>query len=93
MTERLHEYFQKLEALAAPKATRIITGLVEGEVTTELGDVDLDLVELPACNSKRDLHKTFLAEIGWDVKVDSKGQMSYKRASNTSAVEAEEAIS
>ena len=95
MTQRLHEYFQKLEALAAPRATRIVTGLVEGEVTTELRDVDSDLVELPACNSKRDLHKTFLAEIGWDVKVDSKGRMSYQRASNTvtSTVEAEEAIS
>jgi hypothetical protein len=53
MTERLHEYFKHLEALAAPRATRLVTGLCNGLLTTELKDSDCELVELPACHSKQ----------------------------------------
>jgi hypothetical protein len=52
MTEKLHEYFKRLEALGAPRATRLVTSLVNGVVTTELKDSDVELIELPACHVK-----------------------------------------
>jgi hypothetical protein len=84
MTERLHEYFKHLQALGAPRATRLVTDLCDGVVTTELKDADTELVELPACHSKRALYRSFNEEIGWAVTFDNKSRMtSQTEAVNT----------
>jgi hypothetical protein len=76
MTKRLHEDFKHLQELGAPRATRIVTGLCDGIVTTELKDADTKLVELPACHSKRALYWSFNKEIGWAVTFDNKSRMT-----------------
>jgi hypothetical protein len=50
-TEKLHNYFKRLQSLGAPRATRLVTSLANGVVTTELKDSDVELIKLPACQS------------------------------------------
>lgn len=71
----LHDYFFALNALGAPRATRLITTLTAEKVTTELKDADAELVELPSCHSKRSLYNSYLAEMGWQCKYDNKSRV------------------
>ena len=76
--ELLHDYFFSLNALAAPRATKLVTGLsADGRhVSVELKDADADLVELPSCHSKRSLYHSYLAEVGWKCTYDNKSRMT-----------------
>jgi hypothetical protein len=76
MTERLHGYFKHLQELGAPRSTRLVSDLSQGLVSTELRDANVELIELPACNSKRALFRTFLAELGWQMTFDKKGRVT-----------------
>ena len=74
--DSLHEYFAGLNALGAPRATRIVTDLSADKTTvnTELKDADTELVELPACHSKRALYRSYLDSVGWTLAFDSKSR-------------------
>jgi hypothetical protein len=78
--EKLNEYFFSLSKLGAPRATKIVTGLSvdKGTVTTELKHQDVDLIELPACHTKRSLYQSFLLENDLEVSFDNKSRMSSK---------------
>lgn len=70
--ELLHVFFNSLEQLGNPRATRLIrhkTG------RTELRDTDDELVELPSCHSKRSLYARYLQDSGWSVKLDAKSRV------------------
>ena len=74
--DKLFAYFDGLLTQGAPQATKLVMQLsADGQtVNCELKDADADLVELPACYSKRALYRTFLAEHGWGVTFDNKSQ-------------------
>ena len=72
----LHEFFFALNALGAPRATRIVTSLTADKVATELKDADTDLVELPSCHSKRSLYNSYLADVGWQCTYDNKSRVT-----------------
>ena len=73
---KLFDYFFVLMKQGAPRATKLVAQLAaDGKtVVNELKDADADLVELPACNSKRALYRTFLFENGWDVGFDNQSR-------------------
>jgi hypothetical protein len=87
MTKKLHEYFQRLQELGQPRATKIVSNLANDVVKTDLKYVDTDLVELPACQSKRVLYRSFLAELGWAVSFDDKSRKVSQLPLDSSAVE------
>jgi hypothetical protein len=74
----LNEYFFSLSRLGQPRATKIIRQLSPSgdTVMVELKATDNDLIELPACHTKRALYRTFLQENGWEVAFDNKSRMS-----------------
>lgn len=75
--EALHEYLFSLTKLGTPRATKLITDLtVDGTVSTELKDADPDLIELPFCNSKRQLYKSYIQLRGFEVSYDSKSRQT-----------------
>ena len=82
MEDKLNEYFFSLSRLGQPRATKIVRGLSadKNEVTTELKDADVDLIELPACHTKRALYRSFLYENGWEVTFDNKSRMETSTA-------------
>ena len=77
--EALHECLFSLTKLGAPRATKPMTDLLsDGTVSTELKDADPELIELPFCNSKRQLYKSHLLSRGFDVGCDSKSRQTTK---------------
>jgi hypothetical protein len=87
--EKLHEYFQRLQELGQPRATKIVTNLANNVIKTDLKYVDTDLVELPACQSKRALYRSFVNELGWSVSFDNKSRKVSEVQVNNSMVEEE----
>jgi hypothetical protein len=80
MTETLHDYFKNLQALGAPRATRLVTKLSQGLVASELRDANSELtIEVSACHSRRALYRSFLAELVWTMTFDSKGRVTSQR--------------
>ena len=74
----LHAYFLSLQALGAPRATRLVSTISadKQKVNTELRDADVDLVELPSCHRKRALYRGFLLSQGWQAKFDNKSRQT-----------------
>ena len=75
-TDKLWQYFYGLMTQGTPRATKLVANLAaDGKtVTQELKDADAEVVELPACYSKRHIYRSFLAEHGWDVTFDNKSR-------------------
>jgi hypothetical protein len=71
-------FFDQMEELGAPRATRLVRDFSGTSTATELRDADAALVELPACYTKRHLWRRFLLDNGWDVVLDSKGRTTEK---------------
>jgi hypothetical protein len=71
---QLVTFFSQMEEMGCPRATQIVRNFSEGTATTELRH-DQDLIELPACYSKRHLWRRFLLDNGWEVKMDNKSRM------------------
>jgi len=79
----LDTFFEEMESLALPRATRIVRTFVKDEgqdadheqdlVVETLRDADEDIVELPASFTKRSLYKRFMLEHGWVLKVSATG--------------------
>lgn len=77
--ESLHEYFQRLRLLGAPRATLLIRSIVGNKTTTDLKSSE-EVIELPACTSKRSLYRSYLRDHGWEVQLDNIGrEVSRKR--------------
>jgi hypothetical protein len=72
--QALHQYFESLSKLGAPRSTGVVTSLVTDKVVTELKDADTELVELPACHSKQSLYRSFLLECGWEVALTTRAE-------------------
>jgi hypothetical protein len=76
LQEKLNGYFQHLSQLGAPRATQLVAGFSKDGTeagTAELGD-DADVIELPACHSKRAIYRSFLQTQGWTIQYDHKGR-------------------
>jgi hypothetical protein len=77
LQEKLNGYFQLLSQLGGPRATRLVArfsnhGTGAGGAT-KLRD-DADVIELPACHSKRAIYWSFLQSQGWTTQYDHKGR-------------------
>jgi hypothetical protein len=53
-------------------------------------NTDVELIELPACQSKRSLYRSFLHEQGWTVSFDSKSRKVSKKLLDTTNKEEQE---
>jgi len=73
----LKDFFQFVETLASPRATRLVKALSKtGENTCELRDNDDELIELPTYLSKRGLYKKFLSNNGYIYSSDAVGRIT-----------------
>jgi hypothetical protein len=77
MEVKLNEYFFSLARLGQPRATKIVRVLSADNaiVATELVAGVPELIELPACNTKRALYRSFLLLQGWEVSFDNRSRM------------------
>jgi hypothetical protein len=76
----LHDFFIKLEGLAAPRATRLVRDIVGDKVSISLRDNDEDgEIELPTYYTKRSLYKKLAADCHWEFDCSNKGKYSNKR--------------
>ena len=67
-------FFQNLEKEAQPRAMKLVRSLTgDGTVREELRN-DEDVLELPSCYRKRGVYRTFLRELGYEIKTDNKGR-------------------
>jgi len=66
----LFEFFTKVEAMAEPRATRIVRDIVSDRVDIGLRDDD-DIQCLPAYLTKRGLYNKLLADCQWEYCYDS----------------------
>lgn len=77
----IHSFFKQLETAAAPRATRLVAQLVEGEegepdtVNYELRDTDQEVLELPTHMSRFGLFNEFLRQHGWKNHYDAKNRI------------------
>jgi len=74
----LHDFFIKLEGLAAPRATRIVRDVVGDMVKVSLRE-DGDDIELPTYYTKRSLYKQLGADCKWELASSSTGNISKKK--------------
>jgi len=75
----LHDFFIKLEGLAAPRATRVVRDVVGDKVDVTLRD-DGDEIELPTYYTKRSLYKKLAADCQWEFSCSSHGKYSEKKS-------------
>jgi len=78
----LHDFFIKLEGLAAPRATRVVRDVVGDKVDVTLRD-DGDEIELPTYYTKRSLYKQLAADLKWEVSSTSKGNITKKQLNDS----------
>jgi hypothetical protein len=77
----LHEFFIKLEGLAAPRATRLVRDIVGDRVEVSLRDNDEEgEIELPTYYTKRSLYKKLAADNQWEFECSNKGQYTNKKS-------------
>jgi hypothetical protein len=74
----LHEFFQRQEATAEPRATKVIRDLVADRVEVEHRG-DEHLLDLPAYITKLGLYKKLLAERQWQYTFNSKKRVIEKK--------------
>ena len=80
----LHDFFIKLEGLAAPRATRLVRDIVGDRVEVSIRDNDDEgEIELPTYYTKRSLYKKLAADCQYELSCNSKG----KYLSKTSLIE------
>jgi hypothetical protein len=76
---QLVTFFNDMLELGCPRATLVVRNFTpDGGTSTELREDDADLIELPACYSKRHLWRRFLQDNGWQVKIDNVGRIIEK---------------
>jgi hypothetical protein len=68
-------YLEKIQKLAAPRATLVARNIVRDEVQIELRDDDEELLELPSNMSKRSIYNNLVAECGWKFTYDSRSRI------------------
>ena len=77
----LHDFFIKLEGLAAPRATRLVRDIVGDRVEINLRDNDeAGEIELPTYYTKRSLYKKLAADCQWEFSCSSHGKYSEKKS-------------
>jgi hypothetical protein len=70
----LHEFFQEMLELAAPRATRII----QDETGNGLRDQDIELKELPTHFTKRGMYYRYGSDWGQEIELkDHKGNVQF----------------
>jgi hypothetical protein len=69
----MHDFFIKLEGLAAPRATSVVRNLVGDRVELSLRDTEEGQIELPTYYTKRSLYKKLAADCNWEINFDSNG--------------------
>jgi hypothetical protein len=77
MEVKLNEYFFSLTRLGQARATKIVRELSADKATvvTELVGGDSEVIELPACHTKRALYRSFLLQNRWEVTFDNRSRM------------------
>jgi hypothetical protein len=80
-TALLHDFFQRAEAMAEPRATKIIRDIVGDHVETDLRG-DENQLDLPAYISKLGLYKKLLAECQWRYSFNSKNKVIQREKLN-----------
>jgi len=74
----LHEFFIKVEAMAEPRATKVVRDIVGDQVEFCLRG-DEHIVDLPAYLTKRGLYKKLLADHDWQYTFSSKQNITDKK--------------
>jgi hypothetical protein len=71
----MKDYLDKVQKLAAPRATLVVRSIVRDEVQTELRDDDEELLELPSNMSKRSIYNKLVGQLGWTFTYDARSKI------------------
>jgi hypothetical protein len=86
--EKLFDYFYVIMKQGSPRATLIVAELAgDGKTVNTTLKGGEELVELPACYSKRSLYRSFLLDNGWEVTFDNQSRQKTKTEQTVSTID------